>query len=132
MEQDAIKPFTIGVDLGGTKVEVALVDAQGRVLSDIRYQTDVDRGPGAIISDLVDAINEVQKQAGHKAAALGIGAAGQIDSAGAVITAPNLPFHNEPLQDVLEKELGLPVIVTNDVNAATYGEWRFGSGKGRN
>ena len=130
MEQDAIKPFTIGVDLGGTKVDVALVDVQGLVLSDIRYPTDVDRGPGAIISDLVDAINEVQKQGGHKAAALGIGVAGQIDSVGAVITAPNLPFHNEPLQERLEKELGLPVIVTNDVNAVTYGEWRFGSGKG--
>jgi glucokinase len=62
--------------------------------------------------------------------AIGIGAAGQIDSNGVVKSAPNLPFKNEPLKDKLEKELGLGVIVTNDVNAATYGEWRFGAGKG--
>ncbi|MFQ5975240.1 MAG: ROK family protein [Candidatus Hydrothermarchaeales archaeon] len=130
MEQDITKPFTIGMDLGGTKVEAGLIDAEGRILSEIRYPTNPDKGADGIVADIIDAVNRLQDQAGQKAGAVGIGAAGQIDSEGVVRSAPNLPFHNEPLQTRLEKELRLPVVVTNDVRAATYGEWRYGSGKG--
>lgn len=130
MKQSVSKPFTIGVDLGGSKVDVALVDTEGQVLSENRYSTNPDKGPEGIIADIIDAVNKFQEQAGQEVAALGIGVAGQIDSAGVVKSAPNLPFNNEPLQARLKKELGLPTMVINDVNAATYGEWRFGSGKG--
>ncbi len=130
MEQEFTKPFTIGVDLGGTKVEAALIDTKGQILSEKRYPTNPEKGPERIIIDLIEAINEFQNQAGQKALAVGIGAAGQVDKEGVVRSAPNLPFHNEPLQTRLEKELGLPVVVTNDVSAATYGEWRYGTGKG--
>ncbi|MFQ5800995.1 MAG: ROK family protein, partial [Candidatus Hydrothermarchaeales archaeon] len=130
MGQGDIKPFTIGMDLGGTKVEAALIDTEGQILSEIRYPTNPDKGSDGIIADIIAAVNEFQDQAGEKVLAVGIGAAGQIDIAGVVRSAPNLPFHNEPLQTKLEKELGLPVVVTNDVRAATYGEWRYGSGKG--
>jgi glucokinase len=130
MEQSAVKPLTIGVDLGGTKVSMALVDAEGQILSDNRYPTNPDIGSEAIVADLIDAVNKFQEQSGQGAAALGIGVAGQIDQAGVVRRSPNLPFHDEPLQARLEEKLGLPVMVTNDVNAVTYGEWRYGSGKG--
>jgi glucokinase len=130
MKQSAAKPITIGVDLGGTKVDMALIDAEGRILSDNRYPTTPDKGSEGIIADLIDAVNKFQREAGQEVAALGIGAAGQIDSAGVVKSSPNLPFHDEPLQARLEEELGLPVLVTNDVNAVTYGEWRYGSGQG--
>lgn len=130
MEQYITKPFTVGVDLGGTKVEVALIDAKGQVLFSNRYATNPEKGSDGIIADIIDSINKVQNQAEQKAAALGIGAAGQVDKEGVVRSAPNLPFHNEPLKMKLEKELGLPVVVTNDVSAATYGEWRYGTGKG--
>jgi glucokinase len=130
MEQSAVKPFTLGVDLGGTKVSMALVDARGQILSDNRYPTNPDMGSEAIGADLIDAINKFQEQSKQGASALGIGVAGQIDSAGIVRCSPNLPFHDEPLKARLEEELGLPVLVTNDVNAVTYAEWHYGSGKG--
>jgi glucokinase len=130
MKQSVSKPFTIGVDLGGSKVDVALADTEGRILSDNRYPTNPDKGSDRIIADIIDAVNKFQEQAGQEAAALGIGVAGQIDSAGVVKCSPNLPFHDEPLQTRLEKELGLPTMVTNDVRAVTYGEWHYGSGKG--
>lgn len=130
MEQDVVKPITIGIDLGGTKVSMALIDADGQILSDNRHPANPGKGSEGIITDIIDAVNELQGQAGQKAAALGIGVAGQIDLAGVVKSSPNLPFHDEPLQTRLEEELGLPVLVTNDVNAVTYGEWRYGAGKG--
>jgi glucokinase len=61
---------------------------------------------------------------------LGIGVAGQIDSAGKTVHfAPNLNWHDVPLQAELQKELKLPVALLNDVRAATWGEWLFGAGK---
>jgi glucokinase len=61
---------------------------------------------------------------------VGIGIAGQVDLKGIVRYAPNLKWQDVPLKDKLEAKLGKPVIVTNDVRAATWGEWRYGSGKG--
>jgi len=130
MEQYITKPFTIGVDLGGTKVEVGLIDAKGQVLASNRYSTKSEKGSDEIIADIIDSVKKVQNQAKQKAAAIGIGVAGQVDKKGVVRSAPNLPFYNEPLKTRFEKELRLPVVVTNDVRAATYGEWRYGAGKG--
>ena len=62
---------------------------------------------------------------------MGVGVAGQIEAgAGLVHFAPNLDWHEVPLKAELEKALGLPVVVTNDVRAITWGEWLFGAGKG--
>jgi len=61
----------------------------------------------------------------------GVGVAGQIrPGTGEIRFAPNLDWHDVPLQSRLQTALDLPVIVTNDVRAATLGEWRFGAGKG--
>ena len=122
-------PFSVGVDLGGTKVEMALVDSEGQILSENRYPTNPREGADSIISNLVESIKKVQKDAGQTASAIGVGAAGQIDTGGVVLSAPNLPFHNTPLKTCLEDELKIPVVVTNDVRAATFGEWKYGSGK---
>ncbi len=123
---------TIGVDLGGTKVEVAMVDAGGQILSGECYPTNPDKGSVGIITDIRNAVNKLQDGAEQEAVALGIGVAGQINLRGDVMSSPHLPLRNEPLQERLEKELALPTRVVNDVNAATYGEWRHGSAKGQN
>jgi glucokinase len=123
-------PLTIGIDLGGTKVEIALVDGNSRILEENRYLSHAENGPEEIITDLIRATESIQDQAGRRASGIGIGVAGQIDSTGVVLSAPNLPFKGEPLQERLEKKLQFPVVVTNDVRAATYGEWQFGAGKG--
>ncbi len=62
--------------------------------------------------------------------AVGVGAAGFVDRSGTVLFAPHLSWRGEPLQEVLEARLGLPVVVDNDANAAAHAEMRFGAGRG--
>lgn len=126
----ANKPLAIGVDLGGTKVDVALVDNSGSIINRVRGPTDVKGGPTAIIKNIVNNVRILEDGAG-KSSCVGVGMAGQIDPAsGAVRFAPNLNWHDVPLQEDLRKALGIPVVVTNDVRAATWGEWLFGEGVG--
>ena len=125
------KPITLGVDLGGTKVEAALVDDKGHIIFSQRYPTHSKKGPAAVIADIQTCVKDCMMKASKDAVALGIGVAGQVEpSTGSVKFAPNLGWRDVPLGDELEKSIGLPVIVMNDVRAATYGEWLYGAGKG--
>lgn len=122
----------IGVDLGGTKIEVGRVDESGQLLEHRRLITNVRGGPAVITEDIIRTILELINSAKAPIAGIGIGVAGQIDaSTGVVHFAPNLPrWHDVPLQQEIEKALHLPVKVVNDVRAITWGEWLFGAGKG--
>ncbi|UCD96695.1 MAG: ROK family protein [Candidatus Bathyarchaeota archaeon] len=124
----AERPFTIGVDLGGTKIKTAVVDSKGHVMSASKRPTNPQKGSNAVIHNLLMSVNECLHH--HEGIeALGVGVAGQVDKQGVVQYSPNLKWRSVPLKTKLEKELELPVLVTNDVNAATIGEWRFGSGR---
>jgi glucokinase len=127
----AADKWAISVDLGGTKVEVAQVDETGHILKRLRRATDVKDGPAAIEKEILDAAHELQEQAGSPAAAVGVGVAGQINPEnGMVRFAPNLDWHEVPLESDLSQALQLPVVVTNDVRAAAWGEWLHGAGQG--
>ncbi len=125
-------PTTIGVDLGGTKVAAAILDNEGNILISHKYPTNSEKGSDSVIEDLVKCISEPLRKEHYNPKALGIGVAGQIDVNGIVRSSPNLNWRDVPLKSRLEEKLGLPVIVTNDVRAATLGEWKYGSGKGVN
>lgn len=124
------KPLTLGVDLGGTKVETALVDSQGNIVSAHRHPTHPEKGADRIIEDISICVDQCLSKRGGKAQALGIGIAAQVDESGVVLSSPNLGWKDFPLRKKLEERLKLPVVVTNDVRAAAMGEWRFGAGKG--
>ena len=140
----ATEYFSIGVDLGGTKIAVALVDARGQIGKLKKYATDVHGGPDAITGQIVAGVRELLESSISAGSAsgtantsavpvvgVGVGVAGQIEAgSGIVHFAPNLDWHEVPLKAELEKALGLPVVVTNDVRAITWGEWLFGAGKG--
>jgi len=127
------KPFTFGVDLGGTKIETVLVDATGFVLSRERHPTNPEKGAEGVIADIVSCVTGCVADAEHEGLALGIGVAGQVEtSKGLVRYGPNLGWRDVPLREELEKELRIPVVVTNDVRAAMWGEWYHGAGKGVN
>jgi glucokinase len=130
MTQKATNPITLGVDLGGTKVKAALVDASGHILTIRKCTTHSEKGAEGVIADVLTCIDGCFKKVRQEAHAVGIGIAGQVDLKGIVRYAPNLKWQDVPLKDKLEAKLGKPVIVTNDVRAATWGEWRYGSGKG--
>jgi glucokinase len=124
--------LTIGVDVGGTKVEAALVDANGRVLAMRRYPTGPAQRPAGVFRDIVACIQETcAPSAGEPVAGVGVGIAGQVDPAtGIVRQAPNLGWKNVSLASELAVALQLPVVVMNDVQAATWGEWLHGAGQG--
>jgi len=121
---------TLGVDLGGTKIETALVDAAGHILVSHRHPTQFEKGPNGVIADVVTSVKTCLGEVDMTAQGLGVGVAGQVDRAGTLRFAPNLGWRNVPLQVSLEKALGMPVVVNNDVRAATWGEWRHGAGQG--
>ncbi len=124
------KSLTLGVDIGGTKINVGLVDAAGRLLFLHRSEFPASKEPERVINDISAGIQVCFSKTGQKATALGVGVAGQVDKKGLVRGSQNLGWRKVPLKKMLEKQLGLPAAVINDVNAATLGEWQFGSGKG--
>ncbi len=129
----AAESWAIGVDLGGTKIEVAAVDAKGKMNQRVRRATQAKSGPAVIAGEIISAVRELQKNTDSLPAGVGVGVAGQVDpESGLIYFAPNLDWHNEPLQSDLNHALGLPVVVTNDVRAATWGEWLYGAGQGCN
>ena len=85
--------------------------------------------PQAIVDAIAAAVDGAR--AGHEITGVGIGAAGYVDrQRSTVYFAPNIDWRQEPLKDEVESRVGLPVVVENDANAAAWGEYRFGGGKG--
>lgn len=124
-------PCAIGVDLGGTKIELALVADDGRCLAKRRVLTHAEQGRAAVEKTIIQAVKELRRQQGARPVGIGIGVAGQIGADGAMVCfAPNLNWRDVPLQASLQRQLELPVAVLNDVRAATWGEWLFGAGQG--
>lgn len=123
--------YSIGVDLGGTKLLVAAVDSKGMVQEKRLVPTDVKGGAEEIRQQIVHAIYEIIEEKKEKPKACGVGLAGQIDAkSGLVFSAPNLKWQNVPFKAMLEHDLGFSVAITNDVRAATWAEWRYGAAKG--
>jgi glucokinase len=122
--------ITIGVDLGGTKIEAGLVDQAGTIIVSSRRTTGARRGAEGVVDDIAACIRDCfpSNALPH---AIGVGVAGQVDRAsGTVWYAPNLGWKNFPFRVRLEEAVKLPVFVLNDVQAATFAEWRHGEGKG--
>jgi glucokinase len=126
-----MKHFAIGVDLGGTKIEIAIVGEDGCMQDKQRFPTNSHGGYSTVLDSITNTIKDICRQNNKlKPLAVGIGVAGQIEKeTGIVKYAPNLEWHNVNLQKDLSKKLAIPVSVCNDVKAATIGEWLYGAGK---
>lgn len=128
------KPI-VGVDLGGTNINVGIVDTQLLKLipgSRVNKKTQAAQGNRVVVDRIVLAIEEALDGAGLTHAdvsSVGIAAAGAVDSArGVVLKGGNLNFTNVPLGELVRKRTGLRTIIENDVNAAVYGEWKHPGG----
>ena len=120
--------LAIGVDVGGTKVAAGVVDENGTILQKVRTPTP-SHSPDDVEHTVADVVAQLRKE--HDVTAVGIGAAGFVDSDRAtVMFAPNLAWRDEPLQMDLAKLIDLPIVVENDANAMAWGEYRFGAGQG--
>ena len=122
--------LTVGVDIGGTKVAAGVVTYDGQVLDHVRRETpDRTKTPDVVEDTIVGAVQDLMRR--HDVHAVGIGAAGFIDSTRShVLFSPHLSWRNEPLREAISARLRLPVVVENDANAALWAEWRFGAARG--
>jgi glucokinase len=124
-----------GIDLGGTKIQTAIVDAGGEVLGEARRPTPTDGGPAGVAEQMAEALREAATAAGVEPAALagvGVGSPGDADEqTGVVSSAKNLPDWEGgfPLGETLASALGAEVRVGNDVQVATEAEFHLGAGR---
>ena len=129
-----MKDYSIGIDLGGTKILIALIKREtGEVLNHIKKKTKKDKGPQNIIKKMIEGIEDLLEQSNINfsfISSIGIGAAGQIDREnGTIIAAPNLDCYDLNIKKILYEKFKIPVFVGNDVEIATIGEQKFGAGK---
>jgi glucokinase len=124
-----------GIDLGGTKIQTAIVDPSGEVLGQSRRPTPTSGGPQDVAGEMAAALREAAREAGVESASLagiGVGSPGDADErTGVVSGARNLPGWEGSfaLADALEEALGTEIRVGNDVQVATEAEFHLGAGR---
>lgn len=125
--------YYVGLDLGGTNLKAAVVDAQGGLMAKMSAPTLRGQGPDPVIAAMIDSTSGVVAQAGLKMSqitAVGIGSPGPIDlEKGVLISAPNLPdFRDVPIRDRISEATGKPTVLDNDANVAAFAEYWIGAG----
>ncbi|MGI6308441.1 MAG: ROK family protein [Dethiobacteria bacterium] len=128
--------YLLSVDLGGTNIQVALAEKGGKIFKLQKFPTRAAEGRDNVWRNLLAGLEEVLGQgmiSRDKLAGIGVCAAGFFDFySRTMISSPNLPgWEGFPLEEKLKEKLNLPVLVENDANAAAYGEFVFGAGKGK-
>ncbi len=123
--------LSIGVDIGGTKILAGIVTEDGEILAEARRPTP--RHDAEDVLDLVsEVVGELVEGSTEPIDGVGLGVAGLVDAdRSKVYFAPNLRWSQVPVRTLLEASTGLPVVVENDGNVAAWGEYRFGTGRGR-
>ena len=125
----------VGIDLGGTNIKIGCFDSGLNLLCKTSTPTDADMGPEAVVEKMAEAVEQLVAEAGsglQDVCAAGIGSPGPARySKGIIVNATNMPkFKNVPLRQMLSERLGKPVVLENDANAACWGEYVLGAGKG--
>jgi len=126
-----ITDVVAGVDIGGTNTVYGLVDKKGKVISEGKLRTTDYPKIGNFVTALVEAINKLlSRKPGYRLAGVGIGAPNANYHKGTIELAPNLAWKGiVPLADLIRKKIDVPVVLTNDANAAAMGEMIFGGAK---
>lgn len=129
------KRVKIGIDLGATRIKMALVDEGGRIFHRREIDTPFNAKRDEIINSIVNNVRDIIKESGVRKRNIlgaGIGVPGPVDSKkGIVCYFPNIKgWKDVPLKPILQRRLGLKVNLDNDVNAMTLAEYKFGAGKG--
>ena len=124
-----------GIDLGGTKIQAAIVTVKGEVIGDAKLPTPTKGGPEDVARQMAEALTQAAggaDLASDSLGGIGVGSPGDVDEAtGVVSEARNLPSWDGSFElgPWLENALGAPVRLGNDVDVATNAEFELGAGK---
>lgn len=128
-----MKPeYSIGIDIGGTNTDIGLVNSVGECVASYRIRTGNYSDPEEYVNHLMDSVlllletNKIKSMTG-----IGIGVPNGNFYTGCIDNAVNLNFKGEiPLRNMIQKRIDCKVVVTNDANAAAYGEMVYGGARG--
>ncbi|ETD21160.1 MULTISPECIES: ROK family protein [Prevotellaceae] len=133
--QETLKPYVIGLDLGGTNSVFGIVDSRGEIKATTAIKTQGYENVNEYVDASIDALHIIIDQVGgiQNIKAMGIGAPNGNYYTGTIEFAPNLSWGHSgivPLADLFSKKLNIPVALTNDANAAAIGEMTYGVARG--
>ncbi len=128
-----MKPYAVGIDLGGTNTKGGVVGRDGSVLVKKSIKTEAGGGADHVIGRIAELVADVAAAAAvgqNDAAGVCVGSPGPLDSrAGVVHEAPNLRWRGVRLADMLRPLVAMPVFVENDANVAAFGEAWVGAAR---
>lgn len=128
-----MKKVALGVDIGGTNTDIAFVDRDGNFLAEDRLPTANFPQPEVFVGALAEKVKIMKKSSAEPLEIIGIGIGapmGNINK-GTIEEPADLPWKGvTPLADLMREHIDLPILVTNDANAAAVGEMIYGSAKG--
>lgn len=127
------KTYVVGIDVGGTNTVVGIVDARGQILRKGSLKTAKHEHVEDYLDELSEVIKELIEDTGAKDQIRGIGVGTPNGNyfSGSIEFAPNLRWKGViPFAQMLEDRVGIPVVLTNDANAAAIGEMTYGAARG--
>lgn len=129
------EPLLCGIDLGGTKISIALVRRDGTIHASRQIRDHRGQPPERVVESIAASVSDLMRASGvaiESIQGVGVGTAGHVDyHTGTLIINSNLPgFEAFPLGERLRTALDTPVFLDNDANAQAYAEYRFGAGRG--
>jgi len=134
MSYNKKKHYNIGIDIGGTKIAIGLVDNEIRLIDRIDIPTVIEKGPDPLISEIIKQTGTLINRNGlidKQVNSIGIGVPGTVDhETGHVVLAPNIYWRDVPLgKKFTESFTSTPIYIDQDTNAAILGEYMLQDGK---
>lgn len=124
-------PVVLAVDIGGTKMAAAVVDAEGRLVTESSCSTPQSTDSEVVFGAVVSQVSVVLDESPLRPVACGVGCGGPMRAGGAFVSPLNIhAWRDFPLRDRLAAVVGLPVVVDNDAKALALGEGWLGAARG--
>lgn len=127
-----MKPYVLGIDIGGTNTVFGIVDARGNVIASSSIKTQRHNDFYLYLDELYAAASKLieANEATDKIQGIGIGTPNANYYTGRIENAVNLPWPSINLAELVSEKFGIPVAITNDANAAALGEMTYGAARG--
>ena len=126
--------YAVGVHIGVGLFRVAITNLYDEIITNQIHEFDINEPAEKVLGQIVEKIEAIISESGvgrNKILGVGVGASGLVDARSKInILAPNLNWHNVPLQEYIQNAVNLPVVVDNNVHAMAIGETYFGAARG--